>query len=104
MWPSAARRSSVTLGQAVADQVVHGGLDVRMLLLERARQVLEIVALGRRVGDEFEEQPSLQLIAVARGRVAVEGPGDRVILHRSTPPVPAPGDVPASPAALLHSL
>jgi hypothetical protein len=32
---------------------------VQTLLLERAGEVVEIVAVGRGVGDEFEEQPSL---------------------------------------------
>jgi hypothetical protein len=38
----------------------------------------------------LEEQPSLQLMAVARPR-AVRGPGDRVILHRSTSSCAGPG-------------
>src|SRR5947209_755038 len=62
-------------------------------LLERPRQVLEIVAVGRRVGDQLEEQPSLQLMAVARRRGAVGGPVDRVVLHRSTSSCAGPGDV-----------
>ena len=40
----------------------------------------------------LEEQPSLQLMAVARRR-AIRGPGDRVILHRSTSSCAGPEDV-----------
>jgi hypothetical protein len=51
----------------------------------------------------LEEQPSLQLMAVARGRVAVGGPGGTVILHRSMSSCAGPGDVASVARGALFS-
>jgi hypothetical protein len=85
---------AVTLGEPLADQLVHGGLYLAKRLLELASQVPEIVAVGRWIGDEFEQQPSLELVAVAsRRRGTVGGPADRVVLHRRISSCAGPGDV-----------